>query len=395
MPNIRFFNPGCEIEVANGSPFFNIPKYPALLENDLAVLPMFFSQSGDYVIVNQNVDNTFSDFWKQYFDVNFITLDNLISVSNICFDKFLPWGFSPRVLNIAYKFKNILSYNFLNSCVAEFNVNHKLLFNRKSSVDVFNDFLKKSNCDDIFPNINQAPFVATNISQAIDFFKFSTNNFGGAVFKALYGSSGRGVRLFRNNSLSDNILKWTNFVINTQGGVECEFLFNKVSDFSAHFDIINHKPIFKGFSRFSTTDSGFYSNSKVKCFNQIEFFDLVISNKFTDILSQCLENSIYSKYYEGPLGVDCLIYLENNKYKINPCVEINCRHSMGRLAIEIEHLVSENSIADFYVFKADEYCEMQNQKPIFKDNKLYSGFWEFTPCSSKTFKAGIFAKPIS
>ena len=59
---LRLFNPGCELEVANGSPYFQLPKYPAMIEDDLAVLPMFFSNNGDYVVVSKFPNDDFISF---------------------------------------------------------------------------------------------------------------------------------------------------------------------------------------------------------------------------------------------------------------------------------------------------------------------------------------------
>ena len=389
---LRLFNPGCELEVANGSPFFQLPKNPAMIEDDLSVLPMFFSNNGDYIIVNQIPNEDFISFWRNYYNVCFIKSDSRLPLSDVSFDGFEPWGHSPRAWHIAERFKSMFPANY----GFGFKPSQKMLFNRKTSTELFRLFVEKSNHLDIYPTEQQAPFVTNDAKRAIEYFNYATNRFGGVVFKALYGSSGRGVRIFRRNDLSSNILQWTNFVIKSQGGVACEPLFNKVRDFSAHFDIVGHNPVFRGFSRFETTESGFYRYSKVKKYDEVEFFDLSVAENFVNILKRCLAHSPYCDIYNGPLGIDCMVYSENEGgLKINPCVEVNCRYSMGRLAMDVSHLVADNSIADFYVLQDTDIEQFAQQKPVFDDGKLVSGFLRMTPSNAQRFAAGILAKPLN
>jgi hypothetical protein len=93
-----------------------------------------------------------------------------------------------------------------------------------------------------------------------------------------------------------------------------------------------------------------------------------------------------AKTYEGVFGVDLLIYTdENNKIRINPCLEINVRHTMGFLALRFEKLISQNKKGifstyyqpgkSFYDFKT----EMQVKYPLkLVDNKIEKGFFEVT-----------------
>ena len=393
MAVLRLFNPGCEIEVANGSPYFNLPKNPAILENELSVLPMYLSNNGDYILVNYLPDSEFINFWQNRFNVNFIRCDCASIYKGVAFDSFAPWGLSPRALNIAGKFDSFFSDNYRNSLVYKFLPEHKQLFNRSTSVDFFKHFILTDGNDNVYPSVNQLPIVTEDLNTAVSFFKNGMQRFGGVVFKALFSSSGRGVRIFRKNELSDNILAWTNYVIKSFGGVECEPLFNKVCDFSAHFDIVNNEPIFIGFSRFSTTESGFYRSSKVGKYSNVEFFDDNVSQNFVNHLVSCLRQSVYCKYYSGPLGIDCMVYRDGNDLKINPCVEINCRNSMGRLAMQLTDLVSLESDADFYVVTSSEYNQYGFQEPVFKQDKLYSGFLRLTPTNGEHFVAGVSATP--
>jgi hypothetical protein len=62
---------------------------------------------------------------------------------------------------------------------------------------------------------------------------------------------------------------------------------------------------------------------------------------------------IYSPHYTGNIGVDMLVYLSGNQYKLHPCIEINMRKSMGFLAIRLfENYISPTSQGELFV----DYC---------------------------------------
>ena len=129
LPNISFFNPGCEMEIANGSAFYNLPKYPALLEHDLAVLPMYFcTNHNDIVVVDKLPDSNFIDFWKDIFPCTFITKNQINNLNQRQFNKYLPWGISPRAFNIIKPIANCFVNNIYNNF--DFTNQHNLLFNR-------------------------------------------------------------------------------------------------------------------------------------------------------------------------------------------------------------------------------------------------------------------------
>ncbi|MBR4265966.1 MAG: hypothetical protein IKQ46_07920 [Bacteroidales bacterium] len=391
MADLLLFNPGCELEVANGSPVYTPQKFPKILETDLQTLPMFLSNSGDCVAVYSNIDKDYIEFWKDYFPCDFLSINNAARYNELKFNNFRPWGISPRAFYLAKDF-NFADDFLKNSPVSEFRSCHKQLFSRETSTKFFRDILLSSDSSAVFPSKDESPLIVKTLDEALDFFHDSmSGRHHGCVFKAPFGSSGRGVRIFRNSSLSDNILQWTQFVIKTQGCVECEVLFDRVCDFSMHYTIKNGKAIFEGVSYFNTADNGFYKSSIVKRFSELPGFEKMSARKLSEIQTKVLNNSVYTELYSGALGIDCMVYRDNGELKINPCVEINCRNSMGRLAMQISNLVCEDSTANFFVYQKKQAEPAFSQKPQFQDGKLKSGFWELTPQNTQIFSAGILA----
>ena len=390
MGSLYFFNPGCELEVANGSKNYNLQKFPQILENDLRTLPMFFAKKNDTVLINKPIENTFINTWKDRFCTCFMTEDE-IKKQDKKFEKFIPWGISPRAFHLVEGMN--FSDNFYKN---GFENKHKKLFSRESSADFCKKFYEEFPFDEIFPKKNELPFIARTVEEATLFFKekFSEKALG-AVFKAPFASSGRGVRIFRNDSLTDNILQWTGFVIKTQGAVECETFFDRKQDFSMHYKIEGKKIEFKGMSLFETADNGFYLSSRIgKFFNELPLFNALNVKQLAEYQTKILEKTVYTENYSGNLGIDCMVYSQNGSFKLNPCVEINCRNSMGALAMNLEDFIEKGSKCSFHVFQKQKSAEMLSKKPQIISGKLKSGFLSLTPQENGLFAAGILAEEI-
>src|SRR5664279_5712908 len=104
--NVYYFNPTCELAVANSSFSYMPPLLLQEMERDLSILPFAFATENDFVLT----ENPPSDgFLQQLNDAGFdlptfcrlADLDVMPTVSsrNIC-----PWGWSPAA---HFKLKNL------------------------------------------------------------------------------------------------------------------------------------------------------------------------------------------------------------------------------------------------------------------------------------------------
>jgi hypothetical protein len=119
-----------------------------------------------------------------------------------------------------------------------------------------------------------------------------------------------------------------------------------------------------------------------------QLFEFVgfVTHEIRQPLINTIESSEMANFYEGVFGVDTLIYVdEKNKLKINPCLEINVRHTMGLLALRLEKLIHQNKRGiyrtyfqpgtSFYTFKK----EMEKNHTLkITENKIESGFFALT-----------------
>ncbi len=106
--------------------------------------------------------------------------------------------------------------------------------------------------------------------------------------------------------------------------------------------------------------------------------------------------SPYSNEYSGWLGVDSIICeTDNNKLLFHPCLEINCRHTMGAVVLALRDRLAEGSGGIFQIMYGKEnqyskFCEeMVNSRPLTKYNgKIIKGFIPLTePADDSLFGA--------
>lgn len=388
--NLRLFNPSCELEVVNGNRYYNPPKFPLVLESDLDVLPMYFSNKNDCLLVDDipEIDNFLLEIYKP----EFVLKSELKNLKTKKLDNFLPWGISPRAYNFVDNISENFSSEFLQSPIGKYNPKfHKHLFSRKTSARVFEIFIDIFGDENFFPSKNQLPTEIYDTPTALEFFNKKFKNENGAVFKAPMSSSGRGIQMFRKQIIDDNFKNWLKFIFRTQGFVMCEPLFDKKNDFSLHFKIKNQQLQFVGVSVFSTSNNGFYLGSVAKKYNAIPDFTEDFTNQLIEKIKVVLQNSDYCKNYDGYLGIDGITYYESGRLKINPFVEINCRHSMGLLSIMLEKFSLSENPAKFIIIQRPDFDKYLSQLPKINSNgKLVNGFLELTDKKSEHFKAGIF-----
>jgi len=367
-------------------PRYSLQKHPAMLERDLSVLPMFISCPGDFV-VSDTSDTRFLDFWSDRFPCRMVQFGDRI-LRDASLGRYRPWGISPRSLYLARGLD--FSPQYMDSPVSAFTERHRMLFSRESSVRLFGRMASSALYPGCCTPSEYLPCVVRDIAGARDFFE-RASACGGSVFKAVFGSSGRGVRILRNNLFTDNLQQWLQSVIKAHGSVECEYLFNKVCDFSMHYQIEGGKAGFVGVSSFNAAENGAYQSSLVRRLDSIPGFDALAADALAQLHVEALNDSIYTSHYCGPLGIDCMVYRHGENLMVNPCIEVNCRHSMGRLAMELQCLVDDGSTAQYHVYQKNAPLECFLEKPVFSNGKLVSGFLPLTPADTRMFAAGIYA----
>ena len=164
---------------------------------------------------------------------------------------------------------------------------------------------------------------------------------------------------------------------------------NRVADLALVFQIRPSGQVRpEGYSRFLTNSNGQYQGAILG--NSLQglspdlrtFLNEQRIGRLTSNLKDALEQSPYVQNYRGYLGVDVLIYKdEAEKFRMHPCVEINCRTPMGLLSLRLSEHLQAAAKGSWKIFRdpkqsfADFDEQMQLNHPlIIKEGLIHSGY---------------------
>jgi hypothetical protein len=301
-------------------------------------------------------------------------------------NKLLPWGWSPAAHKFLSQFKQSCSVEFRQSPVFNWNTVHREITSRKFAAGILKKLQAILNTDYILP-VELIPKVCTCQKD----FENAIQQWGNLMVKAPWSSSGRGLQPITKTPVHPKVWEKVMGIVKEQGYAIAEPYLNKVLDLAFQFELKKGKVEFLGISNFCTSKKGQYEGNRLNGLqkniekNVLEFVDFAVL-EIRQPLINAIETSEMAMYYEGVFGVDTLIYSdENDTLKINPCLEINVRYTMGLLSLLLEKLIAQNKQGvyrtyyqpgtSFYTFKKE--MEKRYQLKI-SENKIESGFFALT-----------------
>jgi hypothetical protein len=397
--NVFYFNPTCELAIANGSFSYVAPQLLRDFEENCSVLPFIFSQEDDYVLTENKPSLNFTQKLTQagFKMPIFATMKELMNVDS--FNQLLPWGWSPAAHFVLKPLKEKCSFDFVNSPVFNWKNEHQLLFERKTSLDFLNTLLENHPMD-IFVERENTGTIVNSFAEIEILLKRQH----ALVLKAPLSSSGRGIQMIRKAELNTSNIQWIRGVMNQQGYLIAESYHEKITDLSFQFSISHSgEAEYLGYSVFETNSNGQYKNTlilpqaeglEMKAFD-FPYEEMIKST--APALTSHLKNSVFTKWHRGYLGIDAMIYKNHDGIKIQPCIEINSRMNMGILTMQARHNIHPEAHGKFELFYGKKGAfehfarQMEHDKSLkFKDDKPFSGFLALTePDASKQFGAYI------
>ena len=397
IPDIHFYNPTCEIAVANGSENYMPKALLRRMEYDLDLLPAYFALPTDVTLVQKHPDNGFIDnlLIAGLHPIKLQLLDESISDPTFLSEPkgFLkPWGWSPAMHKLFAPLKPSCSSEYKNSPVVQWSPFHKELYSRKAASELLSTVLTNSDCH-FFSALDELPQICTTHEEIYSL----QQKWNHIIVKAPWSSSGRGLQVLRSGEYNRTNYQVISGFLNRQGYVMAEPYYNKVHDLSFQFYSKGDGQIqFIGTCSFKTDDSGRYAGS------YIEEVPKHIEPSLKDFLSdhldetaKCLEralqNSPYSLHYQGWLGVDAIVYKNNGVFLIQPCIEVNCRYTMGAISLAFRKKLDEDSSGFLSILHRREgelqpyFSEQKLSNPLLvEDDKIRKGFLSLTSTTSNT-----------
>ncbi|MDR2622178.1 MAG: hypothetical protein LBC48_06310, partial [Dysgonamonadaceae bacterium] len=279
---IHYFNPGHETAVLNASKYYQPPETVAKMQEDLALLPMWYASPGDFILVGNKLINP---------------LEIHSGASNPKQSIVEPWGISPQSIHY---FETLNKQYDLQLQIPEWKDEYRFLGSRFAAQKALAALIEA--VTEIDKDI--LPQFYSNL-EAIE--KIVEEGRGGFLLKSPYSSSGRGLLWLSPGKLAQSERQIIGGMLKKQTLVSLEKALDKRLDFSMHFEVIREKETrFIGYSVFRTNPKGAYESSSLAAQETLE-------KQITDLIDRCLLQKVretltgilhemYTPYYTGNLG---------------------------------------------------------------------------------------------
>jgi hypothetical protein len=301
-------------------------------------------------------------------------------------NRLMPWGWSPAAHKLLSPLKSSCSEEFLSSPVSEWNPIYRDLYSKKFALEINKKLLSNFSSEIFLPEQQMAKICVSKQD-----FENAISQWGKIMVKAPWSASGRGLQPITKTPVHPKVWEKIMGIVNEQGYAIAEPFLDKIFDIAFLFGSKKEKISFIGYSYFITDKKGQYKGNYINGLpdnigDELKFFIKKVKSELVYPLVSVLEKSRLTTEYEGFLGVDMLIYLnDNQELKLNPCLEINVRQNMGLLSLKLRNLISEEKSGIFKIFYIpgmtflDFKSEMENKYPLhLKNNRIESGFIALT-----------------
>lgn len=392
------FNPTCEMAVANGQVSYMPPAHLQQFENNLATIPCFFGNEEDCVVTQQPVPSSYIENLKELgFKLpHFIQKTEDILPDNLPFSIMRPWGWSPAVHRILKPFQCVCNNEWLDNPMHQWQPQHKLLLSRESGFRLISQINNSDIKNYDLVEIPQLPLKLTSLEDIEDIINKIQIP---ALIKTPWSASGRG--LFKIRDINEDAVnnRWVKSKLKQQGFLFAEPFLDKIIDLSFHFWISRKEVNFLGYNFFKTDPSGQF----IGCFTNMPKHPLIeesfleeVINQGSQLLTKALIKLNINDDYQGPAGIDSILFRNGqNKIRLHPCIEINLRHSMGLLNINLRKHIHPLSRGEWHISMIDnkewEQIELQHNKVTkLNDGLIAKGVVALTPAPiNKGFMAWL------
>jgi hypothetical protein len=368
------------------TPPFNVRA----ITKDLALLPAWYADEGDYVFIDEPAPEAFSGYLPAEVRLSAIpiTRDEVKEKSqSLPPMEAAPWGLSRQSVNL---FGELKQYG-LDLDIPVLKDGYAALTGRFTAAACLEEIRRALPGMDI-------PEPPVFFSQMEEIEAYLHKSRAPLVLKTPYSSSGRGLLWLTEGRLSDSDRNRIRGMLRDQNTVSMEYALNKEADFALEYYSDGKGKLYeRGLSLFSTGSRGAYKGNILQ--PQSAIMDKLMAyagedavNSVRQTVYDVLCDTLGSKY-TGYLGVDMLVYKGEKGFGIHPCVEINLRHTMGMVAISLsERFLDKSSTGMFNIsyeknpLKAcEEHLRMKKAyPPTFVNGKLQRGYLSLCPVTEET-----------
>ncbi|EYA65359.1 hypothetical protein ACIXSZ_19250 [Bacteroides fragilis] len=319
MTNLLYlFNPDQDLALASGEVNYMPPASARRMAEELALLPVWFADGPCSVLAPSAYNQSFLEEMLDLFPLPASLRTQAEDFSEV--RSVVPWGWNPALR------KRLLSLGVPDAALPSMEDIGRLrdLSHRLQAVQL----LPGLQVDEVF--CGESCYL-TALSDCRAF----VESLERCLLKAPLSGSGKGLNWCKG-AFTPLIERWCARVIEQQGGVVGEPIYNKVEDFAMEFYSDGKgRIIFAGYSLFRTNAGGAYEGNRLLPDAEIErrllaYVPVAALHRLREELQRRLSVSLGTEY-AGYLGVDMMIcrFALLPEFRIHPCVEINLRMNMG------------------------------------------------------------------
>lgn len=384
---LHFFNPGYEAALLLEQPDYTPPANVQRMQRELAFLPLWYGEPGDYVWVEEAIDPDFPGLPD-----NFPARPTLLTPALWADPAFslpplqaTPWGLSPQTIRF---FRTLAAVEHRTLYIPEWKENYRTLIGRQTAAHCLEQMRQRT--DYLLP---QTPVFLCSVAEVENYLQAHPDI--PFVLKMPYSSSGRGL-LRVDHPLPAKEKEWLTGALRKQGTVSLEPRLRKEKDFALEFYITPEgKAEYKGLSVFLTEGWKTYGGNRLAPEERLteeitRHSGTAAFHTLKEITRQVVEET-FGGEYTGYLGVDMLLYTDAaGRCLIHPCVEINMRYTMGMLAIRLfERLIHPQATAHFRItYEKDAWQRhqqlLQSHPAQYADGRLLHGYLSLCPVNRDT-----------
>jgi hypothetical protein len=399
MPNLYFFNPGHELDILGGKSHYTPPYTIQKMAVDLEMLPVWYGGGGSFTLVRNVKASQFVAAQPKCFRARLsspMILSLMMKELFRCIKQNIPpklppltariWGLSPRSIDLLLDFKR----NGMNIDVPEWNDVYAELTKRQTGA------LCLTRLEEIFP-VELGIKVPEFFSDIEGVQSYVAKNKPPYVIKLPLSSSGRGLYWLNDSTIDARANTWIAGALKRQGAIGIEPALNKVLDFAAEFYSDGKGNVrYEGLSIFETQEKGQFVgcmlNTQEALLQRLNEYIAPEDYMFLVEQVRSVLQEIVGNLYDGYLGVDMLIYKDNDgNYAVHPFVELNMRSTLGLAAMKISkqflHPASQGMLRiKYHVYNAEkEHQRMLEESPLkIEDNMIRSGYLSLCPVTTET-----------
>lgn len=293
------------------------------LRKEKSLLPALYAVKGDFILLSDNISSeeiSLLPYYQETCDkkISVVSLSQLSDISKDV-EKIIPWGWDYAICQTLHE--NGVPSSLLPSKGKLEKIRE--LSHRRTSI-ILRNYIAEYMGESVYLPSKEL-FSTQEVENFLKIYPIS-------YFKAPWSSSGRGI-VVSDHIKHKGLLEWCHGIIRKQGSVIAEPAWDRTLDFATEWIIEAGVPRFLGYSVFHTSSRGKYhgniESSQTELLKTIKRDVPSFNNRIIEAQSSAIKH-LLAPYYEGFLGIDMLA---DTKGKVNPCVEINLRLTMGHISI--------------------------------------------------------------